>query len=94
MFHDVNNNAALDDGEQVIERTGAMPDGLSLIGNTTVANYVSYSASGSAKLINGAFQAGTFTLCLVPVSGDDVRQIVLSNTGRARVRNGVPADCQ
>ena len=94
MFHDINNNAALDDGEQVIERYGAMPDGLSLTGNTPVANYVSYSTSGSAKLINGAFQAGTFTLCLAPVSGDDVRQIVLSNTGRARVRKGAAADCR
>ena len=94
MFHDINNNAVLDDGEQLIERYGAMPEGLSLIGNTTVANYVSYSTSGSAKLINGAFQAGTFTLCLAPVSGDDVRQIILSNTGRARIRKGVAADCQ
>ncbi len=93
-FHDSNNNAALDVDEQVIERHGAMPEGLSLTGNTQVANYVSYSASGSAKLVSGAFQAGTFTFCLAPVSGADVQQIVLSSTGRARSRKGVAADCQ
>jgi type IV fimbrial biogenesis protein FimT len=71
-----------------------MPEGLSLTGNTQVANYVSYSASGTAKLVNGAFQAGTFTFCLTPASGADVQQIVLSSTGRARSRKGVAADCQ
>jgi len=93
-FHDVNNNAALDADEQLIERQGAMPEGLNLTGNTQVANYVSYSASGSAKLITGAFQAGTFTFCLTPASSADVQQIVLSSTGRARARKGVAADCQ
>jgi type IV fimbrial biogenesis protein FimT len=93
-FHDVNNNAALDADEQLIERHGAMPDGLSLTGNSQVANYVSYSASGSAKLVSGAFQAGTFTFCLTPASSAEVQQIVLSSTGRARARKGVPADCQ
>ena len=93
MFHDANNNAALDHGEQLIEQQGAVSQGLRLTGNAPVANYVSYSASGSAKLISGAFQAGTFTLCLVPVSGADVRQIVLSSTGRARFRRGSASDC-
>jgi type IV fimbrial biogenesis protein FimT len=94
MFHDVNNNAALDADEQLIERHGAMPEGLSLTGNTQVANYVSYSASGSAKLITGAFQAGTFTLCAAPASIANVQQIVLSSTGRARSRKGLATDCQ
>ena len=94
MFHDVNNNAALDADEQLIERHGAMPDSLSLTGNTQVANYVSYSASGSAKLVSGAFQAGTFTFCRMPVSSAEVQQIVLSSTGRARSKKGVATDCQ
>lgn len=93
VFHDVNNNAALDTGEQVIVQQGAVSQGLRLTGNTQVASYVSYSASGSAKLISGAFQAGTFTLCLVPVSSGDVRQIVLSSTGRARLQRGSSSDC-
>lgn len=93
VFHDANNNAALDLGEQVIEQQGAVAGGLTLTGNGPVADYVSYSASGSAKLISGAFQAGTFTLCLVPPSSADVRQIILSSTGRARSRKGTLGDC-
>lgn len=93
LFHDVNNNAELDAGETVIERQGAVSGGLRLTGNTPVASYVSYSASGSAKLTSGAFQAGTFTLCRVPDAGAEVRTIVLSSTGRARTTKGVAGDC-
>ncbi len=93
MFQDVNNNALLDAGEQVIHLQGAASQGLSLTGNTNVANYVSYSASGSAKLVSGAFQAGTFRLCLDPVVVGDVRQIILSSTGRARSKKGLASDC-
>lgn len=93
LFHDVNNNAVLDINEQVIQQQGAVSQGLSLTGNAQVVNYVSYSPSGSAKLTSGAFQVGTFTLCLDPVSSRDVRQIILSNTGRARSKKGSSSDC-
>jgi len=92
VFHDVNNNAALDADEALILQQAAA-SGLSLTGNFSVADYVSYSASGSAKLLSGAFQAGTFTLCLSPASDPDVRQIVLSKTGRARIIKGSASDC-
>lgn len=93
VFHDINNNATLDEGEEVIESRGAVALGLHLTGNTPVANYVSYSPSGAAKLVSGAFQAGTFTLCLEPVSAPDVRQLILSSTGRARSIRGLASDC-
>ena len=66
-------------------------------GNAPVARYVSYGATGRARLISGAFQAGTFTLCPVSASaagsGAAVRQIVLSPTGRPRVVKATLADC-
>lgn len=93
VFHDANNNAALDAGEQVVQQQGASSAGPRLSGNAQVANYVSYSASGSAKLVSGAFQAGTFTLCPASASGTDVRQIILSGTGRPRTQKGSPSDC-
>ena len=94
VFHDADNDAALDDAEQVIERYAGGADGLTLSGNAPVANYVSFSASGSAKLVSGAFQAGTFTLCPLSSSQSDIRQLVLSSTGRARSKKGVATDCQ
>ena len=93
VFHDADNDAALDDAEQVIERYAGGADGLTLSGNAPVANYVSFSASGSAKLVSGAFQAGTFTLCPLSSSQSDIRQLVLSSTGRARSKKGVATDC-
>jgi type IV fimbrial biogenesis protein FimT len=55
VFHDANANALLDADEEVIQLQGVVSQGLSLKGNTNGANYVSYSASGSAKLVSGAF---------------------------------------
>ena len=91
VFHDANNNAALDAGESILQVNAALPGALRLSGNAQVQAYVSFSASGAAKLTSGAFQSGTFTLC--PPSGSDVRQIVLGTTGRARSQPGAPANC-
>ncbi|MDO8457851.1 MAG: GspH/FimT family pseudopilin [Rhodoferax sp.] len=93
VFHDSNNNAAINTGEDLILTQGAVAQGLHLTGNTQVANYVSYSASGSAKMVSGAFQAGTLTLCLDPASVPDIKKIILSATGRARLQTGAAGDC-
>ena len=93
VFHDINNNAAINTGEDLILTQGAVAQGLRLTGNTQVANYVSYSASGRAKMVSGAFQAGTLTLCLEPTSVPDIKKIILSATGRARLQTGAAGDC-
>lgn len=94
VFHDVNNNAQVDAGELLVLHQGPVSGGLRLRGNTPVASYVSYSASGSAKLMSGAFQAGTFTLCpAVAGNGIDVRLIVLGGPGRPRLQKGSAANC-
>ena len=85
VFHDINNNAMLEPGETVIQREGAMSAGFRLVGNLNVAKYVSYSATGSAKLVTGAFQAGTLTLCQPLAPDGAVRHIVISSTGRPRI---------
>lgn len=81
IFMDNNNNASADDGTGSILRVyGALSD-VTLTGNTHVASYVSYVASGSTQLAGGGFQAGTLTLC--PGSGATKgRTLVLSRTGR------------
>ena len=93
LFHDANNNAAFDEGEAVVLQQGALAQGQRLTGNFQVANYVSYSASGSAKLISGAWQAGTFTLCPPVLSSVEVRQIILSGTGRPRTQKASASVC-
>jgi len=83
VFSDPNNNAKVDMGEELIRIFGAVAVGsdLSLTGNTPVANYVSYTADGVARLLSGAFQAGTLTVCMKPKA----RQIVINNVGRIKV---------
>lgn len=93
LFHDSNNNASWDPGELLLQRQGPLGKRVRLSGNSPVAHYVSYSATGSAKLVSGAFQAGTFTLCPEDGAAGDVRKIILSGTGRPRTAKGVAADC-
>ena len=84
VFHDVNNNAVWDAGEAVLLRAGPLPKGLKLTGNQYVERYISFSPTGGTKLLSGAFQAGTLTLCRIsPVSGEG-RQIVINAAGRPR----------
>jgi type IV fimbrial biogenesis protein FimT len=93
VFHDRNNNAARDPGETVIERQHAFSPGWGLSGNGPVSNYVSYGSTGYSKLVSGAFQAGTFTLCPVAGGGGEVRQIVINSAGRVRVQRADATVC-
>jgi type IV fimbrial biogenesis protein FimT len=86
IFHDANNNGSREDSETVIQRGETLATGFSLTGNTPVARYISYDATGATKLTSGAFQAGTLTLCrAAPTVGGQGRKIVISATGRPRV---------
>lgn len=93
VFHDSNNNAALDGGEHIVLQHAGSASAIRLTGNQPVSNYVSYASNGSAKLVSGAFQAGTFTVCPLPASDIPARKIILSGTGRPRAQSGVAGDC-
>jgi type IV fimbrial biogenesis protein FimT len=82
VFIDPNNNATVDEGEAIIRIFEAFPAGanMTLTGNTPVARYVSFIATGTSQLTSGAFQAGTLTLCQTPKA----RQLVINNVGRVR----------
>lgn len=93
VFHDANNNAQLNPGETVVLSRQALPAGFSLTGNEHVSKYISYTPSGATKLISGAFQAGTLTLCNESGAPGAARQVVISSTGRPRTVNVVLACC-
>ena len=93
VFHDANNDGQVDAGEALVLQSAGLAAGYRLTGNTNVSRYVSYSANGSAKLLSGAFQAGTFTLCPPPGSGVKPQKVILSGTGRPRVVPGLIGDC-
>ena len=85
VFHDTNNNGTADAGELVVRYNQALPDGFKLSGNQNVAGYISFTESGRTRLVSGAFQAGTLTLCKASGTEIGARQIVINNAGRARV---------
>lgn len=83
VFHDADNDGARDAGEAIIDRSEALPGGLHFAGNLHVSRYVSFSPTGGTRLVSGAFQAGTLTLCRG--AGQEGRQIVLNSVGRPRI---------
>ena len=57
IFTDQNNNAAYDSSTETLLRAQANSANAStMVGNTPVADYISYIATGLGKLINGAFE--------------------------------------
>ena len=93
VFQDHNNNAELDMGEAVIERHPPLSPGWRLTGNGPVSTYVSYGSTGYSKLVSGAFQAGTFTLCPLTAGTGEGRQIVINSAGRTRVQKAAAHAC-
>lgn len=93
VFHDRNNNATLDSGEEIIQRESALPSHFSLVGNMTVAKYVSYTPSGTTEWTSGAFQAGRLTLCRRSLSSVAARRIIVSGTGRPRIEKTTLSAC-
>lgn len=86
VFADLDNNASIGGGEQVIATASALSTGFSFSGNGNVSDYISYDGQGVPKLISGGFQSGTITLCpAAPAAAGNGRNVILSSSGRARI---------
>lgn len=81
VFHDPDANAQRGADEALLHVQPAL-EALSITGNQPVARYVSYSSMGWPRLITGALQMGTLTVCVERQQG---RKLVLSRTGRVRL---------
>ncbi|MBZ4192818.1 MAG: Tfp pilus assembly protein FimT/FimU [Candidatus Contendobacter sp.] len=85
IFVDTNNNAAVDAGEEILRIHDALSGGNTLVGNSNVVTYISYSSDGVSRLKNGGtFQSGTLTFGLCN-SSHQQNTIVINETGRARI---------
>ncbi|MFM2274350.1 MAG: hypothetical protein RL211_222 [Pseudomonadota bacterium] len=94
------NNAFVNTGENISFLAQALPGGIVVKGNATVSQYVSFSADGQSKSLNGAFQAGTIRVCSTSGALSDdkrARDLVINSVGRialekpASVSPGCPA---
>jgi type IV fimbrial biogenesis protein FimT len=93
VFHDADGDGEHGGAEAVIERGNPLPGSLRLTGNSTVARYVSFVASGSTRMMGGGFQAGTVTVCNQSLERGEARQIVLNAVGRPRVQRVAVDSC-
>jgi type IV fimbrial biogenesis protein FimT len=83
VYVDENGDGRADAGESLLRAEGRAPPGITVVGNAPVEDYVSYTSMGTARLVNGALQMGTFTVCRSGRRGIDV---VLANSGRVRLQ--------
>jgi type IV fimbrial biogenesis protein FimT len=75
-------------GDSPIRARDPVAAGVTITANRPLADYVSYTAHGHPRMLNGALQIGTFTVC---GKGQKALDVVLSAGGRARIaRTGVP----
>lgn len=88
VFVDTNRpggDAAVNNGDVILTRTGVQPAGLSMLGAAAVANYVSFAADGSVRTMAGAAQAGRLRVCSTSTAVDDARrarEIDITSAGR------------
>ena len=81
VFEDGSAEGARNEGQRLLLATAGSDGAAPMTGNRPVRDYVSYVPQGATRMLNGALQMGTITIC------DDghARQIVISASGRPRV---------
>jgi type IV fimbrial biogenesis protein FimT len=81
MHQDTAANGEVDGADDVI-RFERPERGILVSSNKPLADYVSFTAFGHARMLNGALQMGTFTVCK---SGFQAVDVVLVGSGRVRI---------
>ena len=82
LFYDDDRDGQVGSAETVVSIVPAAARGITARANQPLANYVSFTGAGHARLLNGALQMGTFTVCRAGMRG---YQVVLAHSGRVRV---------
>ena len=93
MFEDVNNNGIWDEGEVRLALHDTLHRTVSASGNATVNHFVSFGASGRSLALNGAFQAGTLTVCERQTQNSTGWRVVVNAVGRPRLEKLLIDDC-
>ncbi|MCC7326115.1 MAG: GspH/FimT family pseudopilin [Burkholderiales bacterium] len=82
VFADDDRDGERGDDETVLRVQAAARPLITVRGNKPVTNYVSYTGFGHTRMVSGALQMGTFTICR---TGRTAVDVVLANGGRVRV---------
>lgn len=84
IFVDNNSDATLDIGEELLRVQTSLDGNTTLNGETDVADYISYVASGASQLTNGDIQQGSLALCDERGFVSQSKGININSTGRPR----------
>lgn len=95
VFIDKNNDGLSNNNERSIQKHEKL-NGVRIVANRPVKNYVSFVSSGESRNANGtnsagAFQAGTLTIC--PQGKGKGYELVLARGGRVRTNEVSAQDC-
>lgn len=82
MHTDDDADGVIDGNETLLRAEGPAPHDITIDANRPLDDYVSFTSLGHARLLNGALQMGTFTVCK---PGRDALLVVLANSGRVRI---------
>jgi type IV fimbrial biogenesis protein FimT len=93
MFEDDNNNGIWDEGETRLAQHETLHRTVSASGNATVNRFVSFGASGRSLALNGAFQAGTLTVCERQTQNSNGWRVVVNAVGRPRLEKLNIVEC-
>jgi type IV fimbrial biogenesis protein FimT len=93
MFEDDNNNGIWDEGEVRLAQHETLHPTVSASGNATVNHFVSFGASGRSLALNGAFQAGTLTVCERRSQNSTGWHVVVNAVGRPRLEKLSISNC-
>ena len=87
MYTEDDGNGSVSGDDVRLRAEGPARDGVTISANRPVEDYVSYTALGHARMLNGALQMGTFTVCK---AGQRAIHVVLANGGRVRIDRAGP----
>jgi len=93
MFEDDNNNGVWDVGEVRLAQQAPLHPTVSASGNATVNHFVSFGASGRSLALNGAFQAGSLTVCKGSSDNTTGWRVVVNAVGRPRLEKSNITTC-
>lgn len=94
IFHDQDASGTREVNEELIRSYSNFQPRVTVIGNGSVSQYVSFTAFGQAKMRSGALQAGTITICPLPGGGPEARQLIINFAGRIRIAKASASICQ
>ena len=82
----------------ILFRGGPLPTGIVAVANAPLSSYVSFTADGMSKQLNGAFLAGTLRVCSTSTALTNdrrARELVLIGSGRIVLTtpSGVASTC-